>query len=418
MNVSRPRLDLRREAPILLPATLVLFAGLALATLGAYRAAVDRFATERAGEALALAQKLAADAPRALPFRLDALQRSLPPGAGLTLLGADGRRRGSAGAISDDELPAALLAEARRGAAVAFGPERAGFPAVVACAPLAVDGEAYLLRVDLPARALAAQRRSVALLTPLVLGLSLAAIVLVALFLRALLRAEARVRLTEGLAQLGELSAGVAHELRNSVAAISGWVALARREPLQPAAADCLEEIDRESRQLARVVGDFLTFARPGSRRLERADLAAILRRAAQAPEGGVPVDLRLPAGEATLAGDEQLLERAFRNLVTNAIEATREAGATAPVEIELTPRTGGWQVDVRDRGAGIPATLKERLFEPFATGRAEGVGLGLALARRIVLLHEGTIEAADREAGGTRFRVELPADISDTKGS
>jgi signal transduction histidine kinase len=409
---------LRREAPLLLPATLVLFAGIAFATLGAYRAAVDRFGAERAVEALALAQRLASELPRARPLHLDELQRGMPPDTGFALIGADGRRRASAGAISDDELPAALLAEARAGAAVAFGPERTRFPAVVACVPLTLDGEPLVLRVDLAARALAGQRRTLAVLTPLVLVLSIAAIVVVALFLRALLRAEARVRLAEGLAQLGELSAGVAHELRNSVAAISGWVTLARREPLAPAAADCLEEIDRESRQLSRVVGDFLTFARPGTRRLERVDLGEILRRSAHDPAGGVAIELRLPAGEAKIVGDEQLLERAIRNLVANAVEATREAAASAPVELDLAACAGGWQIDLCDRGAGIPAALRGRLFEPFATGRPEGVGLGLALARRIVLLHEGTIEASDREGGGTRFRIELPSDISDTKGS
>jgi signal transduction histidine kinase len=411
------RLELRREAPILLPATLALCVVLALVTLFAYRTAVDRLGAERAAEALALAQRLAADAARQRPLRLDELRRALPPGAGLAILGPDGRRRGAAGAIGDEELPRALLAEAQRGAAVAFGPERAGFPAVVACAPLAADGEALLVRVDLPAPTLAAERRALAVLTPLVIGLSFAAILLVVLFLRALLRAEARARLTDGLAQLGELSAGVAHELRNGVAAISGWVALAKREPLG-AAADCLEEIDRECRQLARVVGDFLTFARPGTRRLGRVDLAAVLRRAAQAPEGGAAVELRLPPGEAAMTGDEQLLERAFRNLVANALEATRAAGSAAPVEITLAARAGGWQVDVADRGPGIPASVRGRLFEPFATGRAEGVGLGLALARRILLLHAGTIAASDRDGGGTRFRVELPADISDTESS
>jgi signal transduction histidine kinase len=228
-------------------------------------------------------------------------------------------------------------------------------------------------------------------------------------------RREARDRLAEGLAQLGELSAGVAHELRNGLAALRGWIELALRRSGSDELPDLLAEIDRESRELARVVDDFLAFARPGTRRDERFDLGALLARvAAGAGEAGAgespAIELRLPAETAHLAGDPSLLERALRNVAANALRAERDAGRPGPVVIELAGETDAWRIRIADRGAGIPAEVRARLFEPFATGRPDGVGLGLALARRIVVLHGGEIAARDRPGGGTEVEILLPS--------
>lgn len=227
-------------------------------------------------------------------------------------------------------------------------------------------------------------------------------------------RRAAQERLADGLAQLGELSAGVAHELRNSLASLSGWLALARREPLPGAAAECLEEAGRETAALARVVEDFLAFARPGTRRHERVDLIALAGRAAHDPAlGDVAVELRLPQ-RAEIEGDPGLLDRALRNLIANAARAERNAGRRGPLGLALTavqsPALGpAWELAVEDRGPGLPAAVRERLFEPFAAGPHGGAGLGLALARRIAVLHGGEIEIADRPGGGTRALLRLP---------
>lgn len=240
-------------------------------------------------------------------------------------------------------------------------------------------------------------------------------------------RRAAQERLAEGLAQLGELSAGVAHELRNSLASLSGWLALARRadrahrargatgapDPrAAPPSAElhgCLEEAERETAQLARVVEDFLAFARPGTRRLEAVDLAALAARAAHDPalgDVGVALDL---AREASFEGDAGLLERALRNLVANAAEAERSVGRRGPVAISVATAEGAWRIAVEDRGPGLPETVRARLFEPFASGRPGGAGLGLALARRIVLLHGGSIRLEPRAGGGTTAEIRLP---------
>lgn len=224
-------------------------------------------------------------------------------------------------------------------------------------------------------------------------------------------RRAASERLAEGLAQLGELSAGVAHELRNSLASLSGWLALARREALPAAAAECLEEAAGETAALARVVEDFLAFARPGTRRGERVDLAALLRHAAGDPGlAGVAVELALSPAGGEVVGDRGLLERALRNLLANAARAERDAGRSGPIEVALEPSGDGFEIRLDDRGPGLPAAVRERLFEPFASGQPGGAGLGLALARRIVLLHDGELAVGDRPGGGTRVHLWLPA--------
>jgi len=129
-------------------------------------------------------------------------------------------------------------------------------------------------------------------------------------------------------------------------------------------------------------------------------------------------VRLRLPDAPAPLAGDPLLLERAVRNLLANAVDAARAAGADEPVELALGTAGGGWELAVEDRGAGVPAALAARLFEPFVSGRPGGVGLGLALARRIAVLHGGELDFAPREGGGSRFALRLPAHVADNSAT
>jgi signal transduction histidine kinase len=225
-------------------------------------------------------------------------------------------------------------------------------------------------------------------------------------------RAE-ETRRAESLAQLGEMAGGVAHELRNSLATLRGYLTLIERRPDEDSIADFLSEIRREADHLERVLADFLSFARPGSTRMQELALTPLLLRAAADPAlAGVEVRVAgSPAGDAVLRGDPQLLERAVRNLLHNAAQAEREAGRQGPVDLRVDLLPDGVEVAVEDRGPGLPAEIRGRLFHPFATGRPGGVGLGLALAHRIVVLHGGRIRLEDRPGGGTRALLFFPRD-------
>jgi signal transduction histidine kinase len=232
-------------------------------------------------------------------------------------------------------------------------------------------------------------------------------------------RQEIEEKLAESLADLGELAAGVAHELRNGMATLRGYLTLMDRAPGEESMADYLGEVRREADSLQRVLEDFLTFARPGSARLEEVDLTTVVRRAAADPAlAGAPVRVVVAGdGPALLRGDAELLGRAVRNLLANAVEASRHAGG-APVEVLLERRGDDWRLAVDDRGAGLPPAVRARLFQPFVAGRPGGVGLGLALAHRIVSLHGGRLRMEDRPGGGTRAVALLPVGGSVTIGN
>lgn len=228
------------------------------------------------------------------------------------------------------------------------------------------------------------------------------------------------VRLEEGLAQLGEMAAGVAHELRNSLATLKGYLTLIERRPGEEEISDYLQEIRHETDQLQRVLEDFLLFTRPGSARPESVALDVVVRRAAADPSIA-PARVKLGFGpdlEARLLGDEQLLERAVRNLLANAARSHREAGVSVPIEVSLTREVDQLKLVVEDHGPGFPEVVRERLFQPFVSEFRGGVGLGLALTHRIVTLHGGRIYLDSSPGSGARVVMEFPFGDTDTKGN
>ena len=221
---------------------------------------------------------------------------------------------------------------------------------------------------------------------------------------------EARVALTRHLSDLGQVSAGAAHEFRNASAAIDGFADLGLRSPEK--APEHLRAIRREAQEMNRVTSDFLLFARPESFVPEPVDLKAVAATAAAETERAFPGAVVDRRGEfPEVAGSEVLLRRALVSLLRNAAEATPEERRSEPGAIRLE----SWQQDgevflaVGDRGEGVVAERREEIFLPFYSTKPRGSGFGLAIVARIAELHGGTVEVGHRPDGGALFTVRLP---------
>jgi two-component system sensor histidine kinase AtoS len=217
-----------------------------------------------------------------------------------------------------------------------------------------------------------------------------------------------QMELRRRLTALGEMSAGIAHELRNPMAVIAGYVNLLSKKT-GPESQTIIGDITNEINGMNRIIGDLLTFARPASlnripvnlRELIDACMTSILQ--ATGAEGRIVTSVKVNDIELPL--DEVLMRQAFSNLFQNAIEAMPEGGT-----ITVEARDGkNIAVSVTDTGTGIPRDALKRLFLPFFTTKDKGVGLGLALVHKIVLSHGGTIEVKSKEDSGTTFTVMLP---------
>ncbi|HZE90072.1 MAG TPA: ATP-binding protein, partial [Verrucomicrobiae bacterium] len=221
---------------------------------------------------------------------------------------------------------------------------------------------------------------------------------------------QARVLLKENLARVGELSAGIAHEFRNSLATILGYARLAAKA--EPAAEGNAAAIVREVQSTGRLVDEFLRYAAPA--RLQRAEcsLRAILEGLAEevprAISTGITVRLTGEFPDRIVA-DEGLLRQAFHNLLRNAIEASAAAGTAGVVRVNGRIEEGSAVVEITDGGGGFPAEILSKLFTPFVTTKSHGTGLGMALAQKIVVSHDGSIDAVNLEGGGARITVSLP---------
>jgi signal transduction histidine kinase len=213
----------------------------------------------------------------------------------------------------------------------------------------------------------------------------------------------------EALARAGELTAGIVHEVRNGLGTIVGYARLLERaeQPLdaRPAASSIREECET----LETVVRRFNEFIRQERLNLAEVDLARLLSRVVAREVRGRPgIVPSLPGLETpvTVLGDEELLERAFENLVRNAVEAAGEGGGRVEIEAETA---GEWaEVRIADDGPGLPPDHPGEA-RPFFTTRTGGLGLGLPLARKILLLHSGSLELQDHPEGGVTVRVLLP---------
>ena len=236
---------------------------------------------------------------------------------------------------------------------------------------------------------------------------------------------EERERLRDRLASLGEMAAGIAHELKNPLAGIEVMAGLLRRQvPDSTAAQSLLADIMSEAKLANSIVVEMLEFVRPLRLQVERIDLADVMHQAtilaeSKVSRGTVAVALNFSHDLPMIDGDQHQLCQVFTNLLANAFEALGGQGhititAFSSV-LEDDPALPSGQapvpmvvIDVADDGPGVSAELTDKIFDPFFTTKAQGSGLGLAIVTKIVDAHDGRIDLSSSEAG-TRFRVTLP---------
>jgi two-component system, NtrC family, sensor histidine kinase HydH len=234
---------------------------------------------------------------------------------------------------------------------------------------------------------------------------------------RQLEAAQDEARRSERLAALGQLSAGLAHEIRNPLGVIKGSAEMLTQKlkEAQPLASELAGYILSEVNRLNALVGRFLDFARPSRLDHRALDATALLDRAleavrAQMPSAPVTVVRNYAAGLPPLYADEQLCEQIFVNLFTNAYQAMSASGGSLQVTAEPDTLDGraGVAIEVQDSGPGIPADMRQQIFNPFVSSKKDGVGLGLSIVAKIVDDHHGSIRL--KSGPGGCFRVFLPS--------
>ena len=230
--------------------------------------------------------------------------------------------------------------------------------------------------------------------------------------LEALESAQEQLVRQERLAAIGQLASAVGHELRNPLAVISNALYLLR-DGIGPDASERvtrqLNTADREVSAATLIVSDLLEFARARQPILSPVDLGNLLDEALSVapPPTGISVDQRRPVDLPAVTADRDQLRQVLLNLLTNAYEAMPEGGV---ITIAGEVVAGAVRVSVVDTGLGMDADTRTHVFEPFFTTKARGVGLGLAVAKRIVEDHSGTMEVESTPGHGTTFAITLPA--------
>ncbi len=213
---------------------------------------------------------------------------------------------------------------------------------------------------------------------------------------------------------IGQVAAGVAHELRNPLTSIKGLVQVNLREArARGLPEEDLAVIEHEVRRMERTLQTFLDFARPPKPERRRLDPAAVVERvfalvAGRAKKQGVSLRLSGPGTPVWLEADQDKLQQLLLNLVLNSLDAMPQGGL---VEVDLhPPRDGLVELQVRDTGPGIPAHILPKVFETFVSSKETGVGLGVPVSKRIAEDHGGSLSAYNLPEGGAWFVLRLPA--------
>ena len=241
--------------------------------------------------------------------------------------------------------------------------------------------------------------------------------------------AQAEARRSDRLAALGQLSAGLAHEVRNPLGVIKGSAEMLHKvlKTDEALSSELANNISSEVNRLNALISRFLDFARPTQIEKHPESIPALVDRALKAvhdrwPDAAVAVERHYAANLPKVPVDAQLFEQVFTNLFLNAYEAVGSGGGKIRVSISEAKETAGIQdgdrgrqgviVEIEDNGPGIPGELRDQIFNPFFTTKptGEGTGLGLSLSYDIINAHGGNIKFDTKENDGTDFIVYLPA--------
>lgn len=223
------------------------------------------------------------------------------------------------------------------------------------------------------------------------------------------------VRRAEQLAAVGQIAAGMAHEIRNPLTSIKMLIQAASEDAANGLPSDDLAVIEREIRRVEQLLQTFLDFARPPKPSKAATDLATVIRETLELTRGRaakqrVAFTFQPPLQSVTVNADPTQLRQVLVNLVLNSLDAMPGGGS---LTIDLSAVGSTAVIHVTDSGPGIAADFQHRLFEPFVSTRETGLGLGLVICRRIVEDHGGSIEGQNAIDGGARFTVKLPRIVS-----
>ena len=228
---------------------------------------------------------------------------------------------------------------------------------------------------------------------------------------------EESVRRSERFAGIGKMAAGIAHEIRNPLASMSGSIQmLSQSGSLDHTGNRLMKIVLRETDRLNSLVTEFLQFARPNPPEFEQIHLRHVLDEMilvfrylhfsnTPASRPDLDVNLRMES-EIQIQADPRQLRQVFWNLLNNSVQAMPDGGT---IDIVVEKRAREVEVQVLDQGVGIPVDRLDRIFDPFYSTKKDGTGLGLALVHRIIEEHEGRIHVVSSPGEGTRFSVILP---------
>lgn len=324
----------------------------------------------------------------------------------LAVVGRDGELVAQAGAAEQGGPPPAQLAHGevaqvgeRVRAVFTVGWGRRGVPAQV-------RGHRTRLVMELEPQAAISLKQEARFTLGVGAAAAVTLLVLAMILIRWFLRRHKLERALEHerrLASLGEMSAVLAHEIRNPLASLKGNAQLLARAlaPARPTRRKA-DRVVEEATRLEKLVNDLLELARSEQLNRTACDPLTPARRAVEGVEGEVEVEDSGAPSSWVLDGER--LRQVLANLVTNARQASNDL-----VQVRVYQERQQLVYEVEDRGPGIPDADRQRIFEPFFTRRTRGTGLGLAVARRLVEMHGGTISVENVAQGGARFKIRLP---------